>query len=95
MAVGDSVTGISTIGAETSATIQPAGTEEWIIHNIYFGGNASIGVVQGSSIWFDNEAGPGALSGYFFHLTNSHYFLVKNNSSGSICVSYDGIISKV
>jgi hypothetical protein len=95
MAVSDSVVAYSNnLANDGYLAIQPSGTVEWVIHNIYCGGAFEI-------YWYDgtNEmlilAGTvyGWVSGIFSHCTNTKYLRVKNKSGGAQDFGYDGVIT--
>ncbi|MEM4531327.1 MAG: hypothetical protein QXY39_05625 [Thermofilaceae archaeon] len=92
MAAGDAVTTIVTIAQNNEIEIRPPLNEEWIIHNIYFSDNASIGVRNNIlTVYFYNGYGKGALMGINIHVTNNYWIVIKNNSVSDIIVAVDGV----
>ena len=95
MAVGDTIGSIEVVADTASLTIQPSGTVQWVVHNIYAPSTADIEVyvTDGSNpILVDDPTG--SLFYYHFHLTNGQYITVKNVSGGPISIGYDGIIMR-
>lgn len=96
MAVGDTVTAVTSTANGAYLTIQPGSGAEWIVHNITVpeGTSAELYKYDGSNeIKIDTITGGGWL-GYFFHCTNSIYYRVKNTSGSTAYLGYDGIVSK-
>jgi hypothetical protein len=95
MTKGDVVDSVSSVNAAATKTIQPGAGIEWAIHNIYHEAEVELYVVEGANeLLFDDAAAKGSWSAYFFHLTNTHYFKVKNTNAASKLIGYDGIVSK-
>jgi len=95
MAVGDVKSGISSIAASAYLDIQPSGSDEWVIHNIYHNSDVSIEFYDGTnSIIFDSVGGAGAYSKFNFHCTNARRIRVKNTSTSSKLIGYDGMQTK-
>jgi len=95
MAKGDVVASISSVNPAATKTIQPGAGIEWALHNIYHEAEVELYVVEGANeLLFDDAAAKGSWSAYFFHLTNTHYFKVKNTNAGAKLIGYDGIVSK-
>lgn len=95
MARGDTVAGLSSIGAAATLTIQPGSGVEWIVHNIYHEAEVELYIVESTNeLLFDDDSVKGSWSTYFFHLTNTHYLKVKNTNAGAKLIGYDGIVSK-
>jgi hypothetical protein len=96
MAVGDIVSGFTTISASGSANIRPSGTAAWAIVHLVYNGAVNIGYSDGSNtavFWTDSAAG-GLLKASLL-VTNSIYLVVNNPStSSSINMAYVGIIVK-
>lgn len=94
MAVGDVVSEIASVNAAAYLALQPAGTVEWVIHNIYCSNDAIISYYDGANdAIFDTHYGQDGWLGYFFHCTNSHYIRVKNNAAAAQIIGYDGIVT--
>ena len=95
MAVGDMVGALSSIASGSTLDVQPAGTEEWIIHNIYHEDDIELQFYDGANvITFDSELGSGTYSRFSFHCKNALRLRVKNNASSNKLIGYDGVISK-
>ncbi len=95
MAVGDVVSDISaSVAAASYATIQPAGTVEWCINNIYHEDAVSFEFYDGTnSIIFDTDTAAGVLRGPF-RVTNANYLRVRNDhASVAKDIAYDGVIT--
>lgn len=94
MAVGDAVTGLSSIANGSYLDIQPSAGTEWIIHNLYYPASVEIYVSNGTNeIKFDFDTGAGGRLGYVFHCTNGHYLRIKNTAGTSQYLGYDGVVT--
>ena len=94
MAVGDTYSGESSIAAGAYLDIQPAGTVEAVIHNIYHESDAQLEQYDGAnSLIFDTMAGAGVWASFAFHVTNSIRIRVKNTTGAAKLIGYDGIVS--
>jgi len=96
MAVGDVKNGLSVaVGAGSSMSIQPAGSDEYVIHNIHHADAVELYFTDGANdIKISNDTSFGAWTGMFFHVTNSIYLKVKNVAAGAQNLGYDGIQTK-
>lgn len=95
-AVGDVTSAISSISDTNYLDIQPTGTIEWVIHNIYHADDIELYFYDGSNnLLIEASTGPGVLTRYAFHCTNSIRIRVKNTSGGSQLIGYDGIITRL
>jgi len=93
---------VSSSAANTASgsyfTVQPAGSAEWVIHNIYCGDSATIyfgsgtATTAGAPIYSVNSSG--WVTGVFVHVTNANYLMIKNISSASAVYGYDGVITR-
>ena len=96
MAVGDAaVVGLTSTAAAASLTIQPSGTVEWVIHNLYTpqGTSWELYATDGTNPQkVDNDAGTGRYN-LQLHVTNAQYFTLKNTSASTIYFRADGIIT--
>lgn len=94
MAVGEIFDAVP-VAVDNNATlnIQPAGTAEAVIHNIYTGsGSCELYKYDGTTLSkIDTASG---WLGYAFHARNACYLQVKNISGGSLNISFDGIYTK-
>ena len=96
MTVGDQATSIETVIDDASMTIQPAGTSEYVIHNIYVPVNADIELYKtNGTLTVRADINTGSLFNFFFHASNTDYITVKNVSGGTIEIAYDGTVTKV
>ena len=94
MAKGDAVGNVLSVNAAAVLTIQPGAGIEWIVHNIFHAGEVELYVVKSTNeLLFDDAAAKGSWSAYFFHVTNTQYFKVKNTNAGAKLIGYDGIVS--
>lgn len=95
MAVGDVAKNLQSIAAGEYLDIQPSGTAEWVIHNIYHDYDVAIEVYDGSnSLIFDTDVGAGVYAKYAFHCTNVQRIRVKNTHvSAAKLIGYDGIVT--
>lgn len=97
MALGDVVTGLSSVIATTGTLdIKPASGVEWVIHNIYYNqGTVEFYKTDGTNyLKFDTDTTQGARLGAVFHCTNTQWIHVKNLASTATLIGYDGIQTK-
>ena len=95
MAIGNSVQNISSISQQAYLTLQPTGTDEWIIHNIYSNGMIEIYFYNGSIQILVERVNPGrSITNRRFHCTNSKYYRIKNVEYNNINIGYDGVQTK-
>lgn len=98
MAVGDVVTGISSVAATTGVLdIRPATGVEWTVHNIYYNAGTTIEFYKTdgtNAIKFDSDTTAGARLGAVFHCTNTQWIQIKNTSGAAVLVGYDGVQTK-
>jgi nicotinic acid phosphoribosyltransferase len=94
MAVGDVFSGLSSVAAGDYLDIQPSGTVEAVIHNIYHASDIQLEFYDGTnSLIFDTDTGAGVYAKYAFHVTNGLRIRVKNISASSQLIGYDGIVT--
>jgi hypothetical protein len=94
MAAGNMVNGINmSVANNGTVDIKPAnGTDEWVIHNIYYSGAVSFAICDGTNlVTFDSDTGQGARLGLSSHVKQTQFIRVTNTSGGNINISYDGI----
>jgi hypothetical protein len=95
MAVGDVVSGLSSVASGAYLDLRPSAGVEWVLHNVYYGGRVEISFYDGSNeVVFEVDSGPGSLRWEEFHCTNSLRIRVKNVSGGAIYIGYDGVQTK-
>lgn len=96
MAVGDIVSNLTSVGATSFLDIQPAGTEEWIIHNIYHEFDVTVVWYDGAnSINFHTSTGAGILARFTFHVNNARWIRVYNPDGNAKLIGYDGVVSRM
>lgn len=81
----------SSIAAAASLTIQPTGTEEWMIRNIWYGGAVELYRTDGSNAVKITSDTVASQIPVCLHITNAIYLTVKNVSAGSLIIGYDGL----
>jgi len=92
MAVGDVYSGMSSVAASGYLDIQPSGTVEAVIHNIYHDGDIQLEFYDGTnSLIFDTDTGSGIYAKYAFHVKNALRIRVKNTAATAKLIGYDGI----
>lgn len=95
MAVGDVFSGISSIAAGAYLDIQPTGTIEVVIHNIYHESDVQLEFYDGTnSCVFDTDPGSGVYAKYAFHVKNAIRIRVKNTAATAKLIGYDGVQTK-
>jgi len=95
MAVGDVKSGISSISAGEYLDIRPPSGEEWVIHNIYHQDDVEVYFTDGTnSIKIITRKDNGVIPFTCFHVTNSYWIKVKNSTSSSALIGYDGVQTK-
>jgi hypothetical protein len=95
MAVGDVYSGLSSIAAGAYLDIQPTGTVEAVIHNIYHEYDVQLELYDGTnSLVFDTDAGSGIYAKYAFHVKNALRIRVKNtHATLAKLIGYDGVVT--
>jgi len=96
MALGDTASVVLIAAAAGVLAVQPAGTVEWVIHNIYYGGSVQVLITDGTNpITVFSDTTAGALLNCQFHVTNTKFVQIKNNSGGALFFSFDGVVTHV
>lgn len=93
MALGDTISAITSLTDAASYYIQPNSGAEWVLHNIYHGGDIDIrwsNITLTASLL--SVAGPNMETNLQAHLTNSIFIVLGCNSAQ--IVGYDGIAIK-
>jgi hypothetical protein len=93
LAIADLIGTITSVNPSSTLTIQPAGTDEWIIHNFYTSSTIDLKVIGVATITVMPNLVE-SLSAYFFHASNTHYYQIVNKTGNTIQCGYDGIQSK-
>jgi hypothetical protein len=95
MAVLDAVAVLSAgVTNGSFVEVQPSGTVQWVIHNIYGEGAFELYWYDGTnSIKIDTEAAVPWLANLELHVTNSVWVRIKNTSGSTFDFGYDGIVS--
>lgn len=97
MARGDAIVSGATLSGAQAWTLQPSGTEEWIIHNVYHGNDVDVRISSATGyVIAGSNSGEGSLAKYQWHITNSQYMVIKNTTSAAVADEYmiDGIVSQ-
>jgi hypothetical protein len=95
MAVGDVVSGLSSIAAGSYLDIQPGSGAEWVIHNIYHESDIQLEQYDGTnSCIFDTDTGAGVYARFAFHVNNTRRIRVKNTAASAKLIGYDGVVTK-
>lgn len=95
LAAGDSTSGLQSVAAGGVLNIQPTGTNEWVIHNVYYGGAVDFNWTDGTNVLkFDSDTAAGARLGSVFHVTSTKWLQIKNTSGGAFLIGYDGVATK-
>ena len=74
-------------------TVQPAGTAEAVIHNIWHGGDCEIYLSDGNATLIESPTGVGVEARHY-HVTNGQYLIIKNISGGAGGFGFDGMYTK-
>lgn len=95
MAVGNTQAANQSLTHGSTMTIQPGGSTEWIIHNIFYAGQCTIAVTDGSNqVIFKTVTStdpPGGLMNLRIEITNAWYIVITNTSSSATYVyGYSG-----
>lgn len=94
MAVGDVCKGLQSVATGSYLDIQPSGTVEWVIHNIYHEAEVELYLYDGSNnLLFDSDDQVGVFARYAYHCTNGQRVRVKNTNASSKLIGYDGIVT--
>lgn len=95
MAIGDVQATLSSVIGSATLQVRPGAGDEWVIHNIHSSSSIDIVTVNGANrCTFDTLIGPGALTAYFFHVTNTQYIELINKGASTITAGFDGIETK-
>lgn len=96
-AAGDVYAGVSSVANGASLTVQPAGSsDEAVIHNLYYEGAVEMYITDGTnSIKFDSDSNTfTSRQGMVVHVTHLQWLTVKNVSSATQKIAFDGVYTK-
>lgn len=92
MAAGNLVKGTTSITASGTYDIKPTGTDEWVIHNIYYNNQLKLSMTDGTNVVdFDSDTGQGARLGLTTHVSNGYWLRVTNTGASTLLIAYDGM----
>jgi len=97
LAKGDAViVGLTSTANNSSLTIQPGASVEWVIHNLHTpeGSAWELYRTDGSNpIKIDHDAATGRYN-LILHATNAQYYTLKNVSGSTVYLAADGMVTK-
>lgn len=94
--IGQVYSVLSSIANDSYQTLQPTGTQELLIHNLYYDGAVEIYISDGTHrVKFDNDATYGARNGQYYKCTATIFIEVKNKSGSSMYIGADGYYTRV
>lgn len=92
MAAGNMVGSITPVAAGASLDIRPPSGQEWIIHNIKYGGQVTLNDYDSTNtLQWDSDTGAGGRLGLTEHVSNSYWIRVTNTGSTTINISFNGM----
>ena len=92
MGVGNTVYGTNATASGGTYTIQPTGTNEYVIHNLFWTGPCTITITDGSNpVLFFTADALGYLANVQLHVTNAFYITMTDTSGSTNNMAYDGI----
>ena len=95
MATGDVYAGILVFSGSDSDTIQPDSGDEVTIHNLWYNGEFSIIITDGSNeVTIQSVAGNDGITYIPIHITHSYYIKITETAGTSGLFGYDGIKTK-
>lgn len=96
MAVGDMKADLQSIATTAFLDIQPSGTEEVVIHNIYAEADVEISRYDGTDeALIDSCPSTGRWwANLSIHVNNTQRIRIKNVNAASKDIGYDGIVTK-
>lgn len=95
MAIGDMIGTIASVAAGSYCSLTPSAGDEWVVHNIYHGGDITLDVCSATgTVVFDSKSGSSAYNYFAFHCSEAQYIRVKNAGTASIYIAYDGVKTK-
>jgi len=95
MAVGDMIADIQSIAAAAYLDVQPSGTVEAVIHNIWHEDDITISRYDGTNaVALPKIVGAGLESNLQIHVGNTDRIRVQNNhASAAKLIGYDGMVT--
>lgn len=94
--------GLTSVANGGFLDIRPTGTQEAVIHNLYYQDNVEVYWYDGTNaIKFDSDGGANAAGGgnmlsVQWHVSNAFWVRVKNvAASGAKLIGYDGVVSRL
>lgn len=95
MAVGDVKSGLQSVAAGSFLDIQPAGADEWVVHNIYHESDVELYLCDGTNqLLFDSASGNGVYAKTVFHVTGTIRLRAKNTAASAKLMGFDGVQTK-
>lgn len=93
MAVGGQFAGITaSLASGSFQDIRPAASHEAVITLLAYSGAVILYLSDGTTnIEVDSDGSAGSMLGRNYHVSNSLYYRLYNNSGGSISVAYEGL----
>ncbi len=96
MAVGEVIGGTAALVQYGTLDIRPTGTEEWIVHNIYFSDEIEVYYYNGTNLIKFEWQNQGHLPWLCLHATSARYFRLRAIEPGTTTyVGYDGVVSRI
>jgi len=96
-AVGDSVASCTSVASGATLDVQPSGSIEWVIHNIWFEYDVELQRYDGTNTAVIKQFTGGDWQNFFpaIHVTNGNRIRVKNlHGSLAKVICYDGVVTK-
>ena len=85
------INSMESVAQNAYLTIQPVGSEVFIVQNLYFEGDMELYLTDGTnSFLIESETSENRLEGTWY-LTSDHYLKIKNKEATAKLLSYDGV----
>ena len=92
MALGDSVLNLQQVNAGAYVDIQPAGSDEYEIHCIFFSGDVALQFRTAANyVEFEAIDGPSSVEKCKYTVSNTYFLRVRNTDTGPIFVGWMGV----
>lgn len=92
MAAGNLVKGTSSLTTSSTFDIKPSGTDEWIIHNVYYNNQLKLSMTDGTNVVdFDSDTSQGARMGMTTHVSNAYWLRITNTGTVTLLIAFDGV----